>query len=167
MNSVRRIELIQNCLQLIGGEIVGRKKLHKLIYLCQARAIDFGQNFVFHFYGVYSPTLCMDLELARQWDLLTEEQCGTAFKIKLKQKDSKGLDCIGEDNREFISSLADQSASVLEVLSTLIYLDKEGFKNSSLYSKLHELKPHLEAYFPQAQELAEDYYGMKATEPIE
>lgn len=159
MNTITRIELIKDCLNLLGGEIVGGKKLHKLVYLCQAKGIDFGQNFIFHFYGVYSPTLSVDLELAARMGILIEETSGSAIKIKLKEKGNSDVEYIeAVEKKDFIKMLASQSANVLEVLSTLIYLRLNGFSDERLRSKLQELKGHLKAHFPKAIKLAMEYY---------
>lgn len=162
MNKIERIEQIEKCIDMIGGEIVGRKKLHKLVYLFQEKGIDFGQEFIFHFYGVYSPTLSGDLHLAEKLQILDEEQNGSVFKLRLKGKDDNGkAKSIETDKEEFIEVLASQPASVLEVLSTMVYLHQEGFSGESLNTKLNELKRHLEKYFPKAKELAKELYEIE------
>lgn len=161
MDKINRIELIEGYLDMIGGEIIGRKKLHKLIYLYQAKGIDFGQDFIFHFYGVYSPTLCLDLEMAMQMNVLIQEQNGPAFKIKVKKRSKTHKVFMASTEKEFISQLAGQKASVLEVLSTLVYLSREGLKDSKLYLKLHELKGHLKSHFKTAEILFNNYYAME------
>jgi uncharacterized protein YwgA len=162
MNKIERIERIEKCIDIIGGEIVGRKKLHKLIYLLQAKGIDFGQDFIFHFYGVYSPTLSVDLHIAEDLGILIEETSGPAFKIQLKEENGSGeAKCGSGTEKELVKFLADQPASVLEVLSTMVYLHQEGFDGERLSAKLNELKKHLEGHFPKAKELAKELYDIK------
>lgn len=161
MDKMSRIGLLESCLDIIGGEIIGRKKLHKLIYLCQTKGIDFGQDFIFHFYGVYSPTLCLDIEMAMQMNILIQEQSGPAFRIKVKEGNKTNTDFMAASDKEFVLQLASQKASVLEVLSTLVYLSREGLKDEKLYLKLDELKSHLNSHFKTAEKLFNDYYTAK------
>lgn len=65
MDRIERLNRLETFFQWVGGSITGRKKLHKLIYLSQALGFDLGQEFIFHFYGVYSPSLSKDLEMAK------------------------------------------------------------------------------------------------------
>ena len=86
MDKLRRLGQLQRLVQAAGGQVDGRKKLHKLAYLCQRKGTDLGQEFQFHMYGVYSPSLARDVDAATAWNLLKEDRLeGGSYEISLPQ----------------------------------------------------------------------------------
>ncbi|MFS8631137.1 MAG: YwgA family protein, partial [Bacillales bacterium] len=45
-----------------AGEIVGRKKLQKMIYIAKKMSFPFQERFQFHFFGPYSEELTLRVE---------------------------------------------------------------------------------------------------------
>ena len=91
MDRLAKLTRLRRLVEEAGGEIEGRKKLHKLVYLCQRANVDLDQSFVFHMYGVYSPSLALDLKSAIQWDLLEETPQGdAAVERRLTRRSSSG-----------------------------------------------------------------------------
>jgi len=172
MLKVDRIGMLIRMLNTIDDKrIDGRKKFHKLIYLLQDRGIDFGQGFIFHNYGVYSPSLAMDLTHACHLEGLKEEE---------KEKETGGYKyyeySLGDDYKDFLDEnepedlridenlkrLLELDTPVLEVLSTIVYLDKKGYRGEKLEGTLGDLKGHLKKYFPEAYKAAGEFYSIKA-----
>lgn len=60
----------------VSEEIVGRKKLQKMIYIAKNIAFPFQERFQFHFYGPYSEELT----------LRVEELCNMGFLNEVKEK---------------------------------------------------------------------------------
>lgn len=87
VNYVERINRLQRLLKLLEGKITGRKKLHKLIYLAQKKGINFGHEFIFHHYGVYSPGLSMDVSQGEELEIFEEDNIstssGSTYELKL------------------------------------------------------------------------------------
>ncbi len=164
MSKVERIEKLEQFFGWVGGEIAGRKRLHKLIFLSQELGIDFDQDFIFHHYGVYSPSLSQDLKLAKLWDLVDEKReersNGVEYRYYLlDQNDPDGSN--GEDEVvKQIRELVQQPAMVLEVLSTIVFLDKQGYSKHVILEKLKELKGHLQHCFDDAFRLAKDIFQL-------
>ena len=165
MDKLKRLEKLKDFFDAIGGEIDGRKKIHKIIYLCQKKGIVFGQDFIFHYYGVFSPGLSSDLQQAEQWGIIEEKQIehswGISYSLKLKEADQN--ENYQEDilkHKDFITRIAKEKASVLEVLSTIVYLFHEGYSNEDIESKLADLKGHLDNFFPVAKKLAKELYDI-------
>jgi uncharacterized protein YwgA len=163
--------MLYKLVEAAGGEIDGRKKLHKLAYLCQRAGTDLGQGFVFHMYGVYSPSLSHDVELAAAWHYLREtvEPGASQYEISLGQEkpDEQSLHAVTDQaGFNLVKNLARESASVLEVLTTIVYLWDAGYRDDRLPTKLHDLKGHLSSYFSHASTLAQNYglTGDKTTE---
>lgn len=61
---------------MVSGEIIGRKKLQKMIYIAKKVAFPFHERFQFHFYGPYSEELT----------LRVEELCNMGFLNEVKEK---------------------------------------------------------------------------------
>ncbi|WP_043930116.1 YwgA family protein [Bacillus sp. EB01] len=115
---------------LVSGEIVGRKKLQKMIYIAKKMSFPFQERFQFHFYGPYSEELT----------LRVEELCNMGFLEECKENKggySQYRYCLTEAGREFLSmsgvempNLEDcfmdmngQNARFLELVSTVLYFD--------------------------------------------
>ncbi|GAE44997.1 hypothetical protein JCM21738_1761 [Mesobacillus boroniphilus JCM 21738] len=60
----------------VSGEIIGRKKLQKMIYIAKKMEFPFQERFQFHFYGPYSEELT----------LRVEELCNMGFLDEVKEK---------------------------------------------------------------------------------
>ena len=141
MDKLMRLDRLQRLVQAADGQVDGRKKLHKLVYLCQRSGTDLGQAFQFHMYGVYSPSLAQDVDAAASWGLLEEEALADgSYEIRLPQDFQPaqfGSYATGEDGVRTVRELADQPSAILEVLSTIVYLWDLGFRGSAL--KTHSM----------------------------
>ncbi|MBS4178005.1 YwgA family protein [Lederbergia citrea] len=128
-----------------SGEITGRKKLQKMIFIAKKMAFPFQEKFEFHFYGPYSEELT----------LRVEELCNFGF-IEEKKEDKGGY-CqytynISDAGREFIDSyqqemprlkecltnMNGQNARFLELVSTILYFDQES--KAEVTEKIQTLK---------------------------
>lgn len=163
MDKITRIDKLVALINTVDGEITGRKKLHKIVYLCQQKGIDLGQDFIFHHYGVYSPSLNEDLQTAEKWELIQEKPVegpmGITYKYTLNRENKDLPDEVLQE-RDFISLLTEKQPGVLEVLSTIVYLDNQEYSGDKLLEKLEVLKGHLDRYFPEATELAKEMFGI-------
>lgn len=160
MNTIMRIEKLERLLNAAGGAIKGRVKLHKLVYLCQSKGTDLGQDFHFHLYGVYSPTLEFDIEWAIDRNLIetktgANNQIITMLREKIKKTSSKE-----EPGFALVKQLINEPSQVLELLSTIVFLHNQGFSNEEFVSKLKELKGHLFKYDKRSWLLAKKYFDI-------
>ena len=165
MDKLTRLDRLQRLVQAADGQVDGRKKLHKLVYLCQRSSTDLGQAFQFHMYGVYSPSLAQDVDAAASWGLLEEEALADgSYEIRLPQDFQPtqfGSSGTGEDGFRTVRELADQPSATLEVLSTIVYLWGLGFRGSALKKPLHDVKGHLQSLFDDAFGLAEKHFDIR------
>lgn len=172
MDIFGRVQQLQLLVKAAGGDVEGRKKLHKLVYLCQLKGTDLGQEFVFYMYGVYSPSLAHDLRAAIQWGLLEEdpkeedrtEDIPYLIHVRVPKKPdyiARGGD--GSD-WDIVWELRDESATMLEVLSTIVYLWECNYQGRKLHRKLQELKPHLKQHYSSAYRLAEQHFNIEVGE---
>lgn len=163
MNKLMRLARLRALVSQTGGRIDGRKKLHKLVYLCQHAGTDLGQSFVFHMYGVYSPSLAQDLASAVEWGVLSERPVNDAYEIALGEAELPvHLEALKSHDRglSIVEQLGKEPAGLLEVLSTIAYLATAGYGGDQLEGKLRELKGHLGSYFPRAFALAREHFGI-------
>ncbi len=57
-----------------SGEIVGRKKLQKMIYIAKKLSFPFHEKYQFHFFGPYSEELTLRVEELCNMGFLTEQK---------------------------------------------------------------------------------------------
>src|SRR6476620_9739370 len=113
-----------------SGEVIGRKKLQKMIYIAKKMDFPFQERFQFHFYGPYSEELT----------LRVEELCNMGFLNEVKEKKGGYYQyryTLTDSGREFLSlnevempmlddclvDMNDQNARFLELVSTVLYFD--------------------------------------------
>ncbi|CQR46129.1 hypothetical protein BN1058_00378 [Paraliobacillus sp. PM-2] len=113
-----------------AGEIVGRKKLQKMIYILKKCDIPFEEKYEFHFYGPYSEELTLRIE----------ELCNLGFISEQKEQKSNyyqyrytvttaGEDFLEHSMVEFpscndkIEKMKEKSSRFLELVSTMLYFD--------------------------------------------
>ncbi|OCA82350.1 hypothetical protein A8F94_20820 [Bacillus sp. FJAT-27225] len=130
---------------LVSGEIIGRKKLQKMIYIAKKMAFPFQERFQFHFYGPYSEELT----------LRVEELCNMGFLEECKENKggySQYRYCLTEAGKEFLvmsgvdipnleeclKDMNGQNARFLELVSTVLYFD--GLERSEVAEKVFTLK---------------------------
>jgi len=163
METLERLARLRQLVEASGGRVDGRKKLQKLVYLCQKAGGDLGYSFGFHYYGVYSAELAHDLRVAGRWEILDETEIGEgSYRIALGREDLGRfvvVSGIEEHGLEVVRRLKDTPAAVLEVLSTILYLRETGYEGIRLDEKLNELKGHLSYAFAEAREIEKELFS--------
>jgi uncharacterized protein len=129
----------------VSGEITGRKKLQKMIYIAKKISFPFQERFQFHFYGPYSEELT----------LRVEELCNMGFLNEVKEKKggySQYRYTLTESGKEFLSlnevlmptlpdclvDMNEQNARFLELVSTVLYFD--NLAKEEVQEKIFALK---------------------------
>ena len=127
------------------GEIVGRKKLQKLIYIMKKLNFPFYEKYEFHFFGPYSEEL----------NLKVEEVCHLSFVEEDKEKKSgyfqyrytlteKGEEFLNMSSyqppmtKELLVDLNGQNARFLELVSTIFYFER--YSREEVEEKVFTLK---------------------------
>ncbi len=149
------------------GKIRSKKKLHKLVYLLQQAREDFDQDFTFHYYGVFSPSLARDIDSAKELGLIgiEQHQSGYGYDISLTPAVEVGkIAELGSRGQGILGDLADKDAQLLEVLSTIVYLDRNFYHGSELKQKLKALKPDLSVHYEEAYGLATKLFAIELTD---
>jgi len=112
----------------VSGEIVGRKKLQKMIYIAKKIDFPFQDRFEFHFYGPYSEELTTRVEELCNMGFLNEvkEKKGGYFQYRYTLTEA-GKEFLGMNEvdmpclEDCFSEMNSQSARFLELVSTVLF----------------------------------------------
>lgn len=112
------------------GEVIGRKKLQKMIYIAKKISFPFQEKFEFHFYGPYSEELTLRVEELCNMEFIDEvrEKKGGYYQYRytLTEEGEAFLKHAEVDIphlREAVTEMNNQSARFLELVSTVLYFD--------------------------------------------
>jgi hypothetical protein len=150
-----------------AGEIVGRKKLQKMIYIAKKVDFPFQERFQFHFYGPYSEELT----------LRVEELCNMGFLNEVKEKKGGYMQyrySLTDEGMEFLNmnlvelpaledcltDMNSQNARFLELVSTVLFFD--DLEVEEVKEKIYTLKSkqkYTEDEIKQAYEYIEALKG--------
>jgi uncharacterized protein YwgA len=140
--------------------IEGRKKLHKIIHILQRTGFEkeFSQDFSYLHYGPYSEDVSYEISTLTKEQLIEEQQhAGDAYLTYIYKNTARNrtlLKSIKQDAKPKWEARAKylnaKSAQDLEAISTILFLQRNGFEGERLKTRFGELKPNLKAKFPAA-----------------
>jgi uncharacterized protein YwgA len=130
---------------MVSGEITGRKKLQKMIYIAKKVAFPFHERFSFHFYGPYSEELTTRVEELCNMGFLNEvkEDKGAYYQYRYTPTDT-GKEFLSLNEVEMpclqdcLVDMNEQTARFLELVSTVLYFD--NLSKQEVASKVTTLK---------------------------
>ncbi|MGX9133094.1 YwgA family protein [Rummeliibacillus sp. JY-2-4R] len=132
----------------LAGQVTGRKKLQKMVYIAKKMQFPFHEKYHFHIYGPYSEELTLRVDELCTMGFLTEqmEDKGSyvqyCYEVTDKGTDFSNAFCKEQQNLyEVVEILNSKSARFLELVSTLLYFD-ELPKNEQI-EKVHVVKGKL------------------------
>ena len=168
MDVMTRMERLADIINATGGEVVGKKKLQKLIYLAQEKGLYLGYDFEYYSHGVFCADVEADLRIAENFGVLSQEvtgEYGNPVRVSVVDKKacpSKSVDAQELKGLKLVEDLSKESARTLEVLSTIVYLTNAGYKGAIRDAHLKRLKGHLpEEFFTKAKDLYQKYFAAK------
>jgi uncharacterized protein YwgA len=114
----------------VSGEVIGRKKLQKMIFIAKKLSFPFCEKFQFHFYGPYSEELTVRVEELCNMGFLEEvkEKKGGYFQYRYTLTEG-GMEFLAENQtviphiQECFTDMNSQNARFLELVSTVLYFD--------------------------------------------
>lgn len=126
----------------IAGEIDGRKKIQKIVYILKSLGANFVENFYFHYYGPYSDTLTIELEELKMMNIIEEEKNDSGLFPKYRYKLKKEIDIQHnlDKYKDLIEKLNNQKSRFLELVSTIIYFEHEGYPRDKIVNKIKIVK---------------------------
>ena len=143
-----------NLLELTG-EIEGRIKFQKIVYILQSKGFPFSFKYKYHHFGPYSVDLQLGIEELVDNNLI-KESGSDPYKYTLSEQiPPKGNDKPFLKNKDIIDLLNITDYRILELVSTIYYIKERGFKACDVIKKqLELLKPNLSKKINEAY----DYY---------
>ncbi|MDQ0232202.1 uncharacterized protein YwgA [Metabacillus malikii] len=128
-----------------AGEIIGRKKLQKMIYIAKKVNLPFYEKYNFHFYGPYSEELTLRIEELCNLGFINEihEKKGGYFQYRYSLTES-GQQFLGHYDVDMpqlkacMLDLNEQNSRFLELVSTILYF--EGLDADEVREKIYTLK---------------------------
>ena len=139
---------------------LGRTALMKCLYLLQAqKQVPLGYSFRLYTYGPFDADVLDDLRYAESLDAVSSTVVayprGYGYELKeanrAPQVIARGKDFVEkheQDVKWVVDKFGQKSAAALEILSTLVYVDRElrdqgrTAEISDLVAAVHEVKPH-------------------------
>ncbi|MCQ6274571.1 YwgA family protein [Bacillus sp. V3B] len=128
-----------------SDEVIGRKKLQKMIFIAKKLAFPFGEKFQFHFYGPYSEELTIRVEELYNMGFLDEvkEKKGGYFQYRYTLTED-GEEFLQENKmdlpylKDCLADMNSQNARFLELVSTVLYF--ENLPQEEVQEKVFTLK---------------------------
>jgi hypothetical protein len=158
----KRLALIPALVENSSHRQIGRTALMKYMYFLQIlRQVPLGYRFTLYSYGPFDSTVLADLSVAESLHAVESRTVlysgGYGYEISPGEK-SKWLKHRAEsfvakhekDIRWVMQKFGQFSSAQLELISTIIYVDREAAENHknlatyALARKVHEIKPHFE-----------------------
>ncbi|NNM84950.1 MAG: hypothetical protein HKL96_04220 [Phycisphaerales bacterium] len=142
------------------GEVAGRKKIQKIVHILKACGYDFPHYYGYLHYGPYSSDLASEVGLLVSGGLVNEAgggkyepyvytptEASISLLQELKASTSPEWSSIARD-------LNEKDANYLEAVSTILYLQANGFGGEDLRERFIALKPHLDEKYDDAMKHA-------------
>ncbi|WP_170008407.1 YwgA family protein [Bacillus fonticola] len=128
-----------------SGEIIGRKKLQKMVYIAKRLQFPFQEKFQYHFYGPYSEELTLRVEELCDMGFLQEvkEKKGgyIQYRYALAEAGDEFLEHVGRPDaalQSVLTNMNDKSSRFLELVSTVLYF--EHLPKAEVTEKIFTLK---------------------------
>lgn len=127
-------DIVVGLIALQGGELVGRTRLQKQVYLLHRCGANFDLPFVYHHYGPYSFDLASGWTDARAEGRIEIEERpgrnGILYAIFHLKGGAKPPDRLGElsavEVRPLLEKMTDVSDIVLELAATIVFLREDA-----------------------------------------
>jgi uncharacterized protein YwgA len=138
-----------------SGEIIGRKKLQKMIFIAKKMELPFYEKYDFHFYGPYSEELTLRVEELCNLGFLNEvkEKKGGYYQYRYTLTDQgneflQHADLDMPPIKDYVLDLNEQSSRFLELVSTILFFDnlEEDEKKDKVFTIKSKLRYTEEEY---------------------
>jgi len=122
-------ELVVGAVALAGGELVGRIRLQKVVYLLDQLGMNSGAPFEYHHYGPYSEAVSDAVTDAKFWGDIKE---AVSFRVadgapysSFRTEDPEPAQLGGlsaQDAKVYLAKFSSQTSTVLELAATVHWL---------------------------------------------
>ena len=130
-------EEVANIVHLNGGDIVGRTRLQKSLFLLDAQGIGLNLDYDYHNFGPFSWDAAEATDDAVALEYLGEEKRFgyhqvpySIFRVKSTGGGKRHDDVLSEQRLQALQVMKEYSALELEVAATAVYLRDNGYAES-------------------------------------
>jgi uncharacterized protein YwgA len=146
-----------------GGKVNGRKKLQKLFHIMKNLGFPVSLNFIYHRYGPYSPELSTIISELNSLGLLKEGYKSQIYEYKITSMGKFFLKLLEKNKlvekyvtpvklNNAVNFISQQDSSLLELVSTIIFLMEYGESYKAACKEALKLKPHLSNQLKKAKD---------------
>lgn len=165
-----RARLASQIVSEAGGEVTGRTKLQKLVFLIELSGHGFGVPFEYKHYGPYSEELAEAVNAATLFGYMSETKERTnwggfysVYKISEEQPNTSSDNSV----RAQIASIAVKANAVeLELAATAAFLAKENFEDPWAETRLRKPVKCTEKRLAKAKELYNSIKSLSGTDSL-
>ncbi len=146
----------------VAGNIRGRTKFQKVVYILKNKEIPFNEKFKYHYYGPFSSDLQLEIDELVDRNILVEKNMNPYdYEVNKENKIKFNKDLNISGKKELIQFLKNKDIKELEITSTIYYLENNGLKDKDiLRKKITALKPHLRDYIDSSFKLKDEISKM-------
>jgi uncharacterized protein YwgA len=145
-----------------GDKVNGRKKLQKLFYIMKNLGFPVSLNFIYHRYGPYSPELSATISELNSLGLLKEDYKSQIYEYKITRTGKNFLKLLEKNKlvekyatpeklNNAVKFISQQDSSLLELVSTIMFLMEYGESYKAACKEALKLKPHLSNQLKEAK----------------
>lgn len=126
-------EEIATLIRLNGGEIVGKTRLQKTVYILESLGLGFDVEFDYHNFGPYSSDVALAVDDAEALGYIhSVEKQGNyhvPYTVFYAHETCPSIDddLMSERRKQVLQKLQSRSALVLELAATALFLRDNGF----------------------------------------
>lgn len=133
-------------LLLSAGEIRGRKKLQKMVFIAQSLGHPFGEAFQMHMWGPYSETLALKLREMSEWGFASEEMLpgpgGNSHYVYRPGPEAERIAAVVDSElTDLVNFMNKKDATLLEGVATALFLRAQDVPEAEVSTRLSRLKP--------------------------
>lgn len=156
---MNNIFILKDLVNLGGGQVMGRKKMQKIIYIIQeefGNLFDPSFEFKWNFYGVYSDELASELSIGEFFNIFRETPVKKydylSYAIEVVDETVTETTSViqNEQLNKLMRFLNDKESRLLEVLSSIIFFRGKGLPEEGIECELFKFKGHLRGFFDDA-----------------
>lgn len=140
-------DLVVGLVALNGGQVVGKTRLQKTVFLLKQHGLGSNLEFFYHNYGPFSSELAEAVDCAvSSRRIQAHEQPGyhgVPYSVfETTESPPSRLGALDRDRIEqLLVKLERHSAIELELAATMLFLKNAGYPDSEVDSRVRDLKP--------------------------
>jgi uncharacterized protein YwgA len=161
-----QIEKVVNLIKVAGGQIVGRTRLQKMVYLLESAGFIDGFEFEYRHYGPFSEDVANAVFLGQFEGVITEEERPASWGGFYSIYRATGVaPTCDQTMLNFIALTSAANPVALELAATAVYLANSE-REIDAWERTAQLKPEKTQYLDSARALYSDLVKINSVRPL-